>query len=836
MALSGTFQNLVGSNSKFGIVCYWTGTQSIPNNQTTISITVKLRYWDVEIGSRTGSYNIGGSTGSWSASSIYDYDHQYWHETTLGTASAVITHNADGTATGKSLSITYPYRGYYGGVYFDSITASTSVDLDQIPRYANVTESLSSRTETSLTVAWATDSTADKLWYSTNNGSSYTEVAIAEGTSGSYTVTGLTAGTTYQVITKVRRKDSQLESESTAGSFATYAYPYANSMPNFILGNKVTIGIFNPLGRSVTVKMLKGTTEIGSYTTSGTSVAGFNTTAMVNALYATIPSAKSAQYKIAVVYGTIVSMIDGGTFTVKEADCKPTITGLTYQDTNATAVAITGNNQDIVRNISTVQYTATGLAGTKSATVASVSLSVNGSVYALTRSGSTATGGNATINSGTNVTATATVTDSRGITNTKTVTVTMLDWSVPSAILSINRQNNYYSETDFKVDAQYAYINGRNTISISYSCTREDGGGSAVTGSLSDNVTKVVTLNNNYAWLITITLTDGFGGTATYNTRISRGMPIVYFDRLNNAIGINRFPRSGKSLDIDGDVAIDGDLALEDVADVNSDLLTNTIFHGTCTTAGATADKVATVTGTFPATLRVGTTVMITFSNANSGAVADLTLNVNNTGAFPIKYVNNSSLTNLSAVGQIRANSPVMFVYTETSSTTKYWVATGLNYNNTYSSMSEAEAIAGTATTARSITAQRLDIAIKSKFPYITEEGTDGDWTYRKWSNGTAECWAVKQWNVGTFDEWSNSVYRSSARPWWYFPTGLFVAPPNLQANHISLGGVWTQGIISDTGTKNLTKDNTCAFVALRPNAYNNWDMETHLYAKGAWK
>ena len=551
MALSGTFQNLVGSNGKFGIVCYWTGTQSIPNNQTTVSITVKLRYWDVEIGSRTGSYNIGGSTGSWSASSIYDYDHQYWHETTLGTASATITHNTDGTATNKTLSITYPYNGTYGGVYYSSISASTTVTLDTIPRQATVTESLTSRTETSLTVAWGTDATVDKLWYSTNNGTAYTEVSIAEGTSGSYEITGLTANTTYQVKTKVRRKDSQLESESSAGSYATYAYPYASSMPNFTLGNSVTIGIFNPLSRSVTVKMLKGSTEVGSYTTSGTSVSGYNTTTIVNALYATIPSATSAQYKISVVYGTTnTTTSDGGTFTVKESDCKPTIGGLTYQDTNATAVAITGDNTQIVRNISTVKYTATGLAGNKSATVSSVSLSVNGSSYALTVSGTSATGGNAVINSGTNVVATATVTDSRGITNTKTVTVTMLDYSVPTAILSIARQNNYYSETDVTVDAQYAYINGHNTISISYSCTREDGGGSAVTGTLSDNVTSVVVLDNTYAWNITITLVDGFGGTTTYTMRLSRGMPIVYFDRLKNSVGINCFPQETQSVEV----------------------------------------------------------------------------------------------------------------------------------------------------------------------------------------------------------------------------------------------------------------------------------------------
>ena len=580
MALSGSFQNLVGSNGKFGIVCYWTGSQNVSENKTTVPITVKLRYWDVEIGSRTGSYNIGGSTDNWSASSIYDYDHQYWHETTLGTATAVIQHDADGTAKNKTLQINYPYNGYYGGVYYDNISASAVVTLDAIPRYASVTESLSARTETSLTVAWSTDAVVDKLWYSTDNGTSYTEVSIAEGTSGTFTVTGLTAGTTYQVKVKVRRKDSQLESESTAGAFATYAYPYAVSMPDFSLGDSVTIGIFNPLGRTVTVKLLKGSTEIGSYSTSGTSVSGFNTATMVDALYATIPNSKTAQYKISVVYGTTnTTTTDGGYFSVKENDCKPTIGALTYEDTNQTAVAITGNNQQIVRNHSTVKYTASGLAGNKSATVESASLSVNGSTYLLTLSGTSAVGGNAVIDSGSNVVATVTVTDSRGITNTKTVTVTMLDWSVPSAIISINRQNNFYSETDFNVDAQYAYIGGHNTITITYSCVREDGGGSAVTGTLSDGVTSVVTLDNTYAWLITITLVDGFGGTTTYNVRISRGMPIVYFDRLKNSVGINCFPQEDQSVEVP-----EGNLknlfTFSTTASDFNDLTTSKIYYG----------------------------------------------------------------------------------------------------------------------------------------------------------------------------------------------------------------------------------------------------------------
>lgn len=32
--------------------------------------------------------------------------------------------------------------------------------------------------------------------------------------------------------------------------------------------------------------------------------------------------------------------------------------------------------------------------------------------------------------------------------------------------------------------------------------------------------------------------------------------------------------------------------------------------------------------------------------------------------------------------------------------------------------------------------------------PYIVEQGTSGDWTYRKWSDGTAECWGRQAGNI----------------------------------------------------------------------------------------
>lgn len=88
------------------------------------------------------------------------------------------------------------------------------------------------------------------------------------------------------------------------------------------------------------------------------------------------------------------------------------------------------------------------------------------------------------------------------------------------------------------------------------------------------------------------------------------------------------------------------------------------IFYGTCATAAATTTKVVTCTA-YDA-LQNGDIIYVTFSHTNSGAVDQLQLNVNGTGAKPIKYLGNATQANLPAVGYIVANIPYRFVYNET--------------------------------------------------------------------------------------------------------------------------------------------------------------------------
>ena len=81
---------------------------------------------------------------------------------------------------------------------------------------------------------------------------------------------------------------------------------------------------------------------------------------------------------------------------------------------------------------------------------------------------------------------------------------------------------------------------------------------------------------------------------------------------------------------------------------------------GTCSDAAATAAKTVTI-GNFK--LYTGAWVVVKFSNTNSAAVASLTLNVDGTGAKPIKYRN----ANLSSAGLLIANRYTYFVYDGTN-------------------------------------------------------------------------------------------------------------------------------------------------------------------------
>lgn len=570
MALSGTVTGTVTNKaSTFSFYFVWSATQDVAANCSYVTVS---SYWSTSnrgatfdtVSARAASITINGTTTSISkrfTCNPWPSDAKYLIQTV---SSFRVDHNVDGT---KTIAISARANGTAATwgpsastSSSDDCVASANITLDTIPRGATISQSLGSKTETTLTINWSADDTVDKLWYSTDNGGTYTAVTIASSLSGSYMITGLTANTTYPIKTKVRRKSTQVVSESSALSVKTYNWPYASVMPDFVIGASVTVTVYNPLSRTASVRLMDSSnTVLATVSVSGTS-AVFNTSSIADTLYATIPNATSGTYKVSCITDGHTINKTGGTYSVNTAVCSPEITAVAYADIYATTLALTGNDQDIVQNKSKVQYSATGLTAKKSASIASCSVLVNGQTVNLTVSGTSASGGNAVINSGTNITAVFTVIDSRGLTGTKSVTVQMLPWAIPTAIITAQRQDNSEATTELTCDAMYADINGNNTITINYEATKDGDLTPTYTGSLQDNVMITLNLDIGYAWSIKITLTDALGGTKTYMVMVAKVIPIAYFDTKRSSVGINAIPNHDGTLEIGGDVYINSKL------------------------------------------------------------------------------------------------------------------------------------------------------------------------------------------------------------------------------------------------------------------------------------
>lgn len=444
-----------------------------------------------------------------------------------------------------------------------------------------ISQSLFIKTETTITMRWTANVICDILWWSVDNGETWTELNITDGKGGSYTIGGLDPNANYSVKTRVRRKGTSSTATSTSLSVITFDYPHAEEMPNFTIGERVTIGIYNPMNRSVTVSVIgANNSEVWSEETTGQSVSGLNEDLTQEMLYMSIPNAKQGSYKVKVTSGSNITTKDGGIYSVNENLCRPVIASVSYQDTDSDTVAITGNDQDIVRNRSVVRYTASGLSAKHSASIVSCSLEVNGDSYSLAISGTSATGGNAEIDSATDVDAVFTVTDSRGISSKRVMTIHILDWHFPSALVTLERQGNYKTETDLTVNAVYPSVNGHNTITITYSATKEGDSSPSVTGSINDGQTKVINLDNAFAWSVEITLTDRFGVSSTYGARVSKGTPAVFYDRKKESVGVNCYPQKEKSLEVDGyDVLNLNGFEIDDGEDFD-DLTTPRSYYG----------------------------------------------------------------------------------------------------------------------------------------------------------------------------------------------------------------------------------------------------------------
>ena len=111
---------------------------------------------------------------------------------------------------------------------------------------ANLLISLSSKTETDITVNWTCDEKLDKLWYSTDNGLNFTE-SYGSGNEGAVSIYNLNPATNYKIILKGRTLTTQDITYSVVLEIETYNFPFCNYAPDFTIGERLSLLFYNPL-------------------------------------------------------------------------------------------------------------------------------------------------------------------------------------------------------------------------------------------------------------------------------------------------------------------------------------------------------------------------------------------------------------------------------------------------------------------------------------------------------------------------------------------------------------------------------------------------------------
>lgn len=336
----------------------WDSTSNGSEKNTsnvTASLQVKRNDGYSTKGTWTGNLQIDNRNESFSLSSTtVGNDWVTMKEFTVEDKS----HNSDGSGNcyiyGK---VNGPSGTSMSGNY---VEGSENVTLDKIPRYANITNfRVSNYTINTAEVQFDLDSAVDEWQYWIENVSSEWS-----NFSTPNTIHDLNPGTNYNVKMRVKRIDSQLWSESDYYNFTTYNIAQVITAPSFNIGESPTITWNSTSGCKVYVyseNIVDGKVE--SQLTNDVEVTNqtsYTYSLDANTLYKKIPNSNSG-----IIRYVLRSENDGKVYynyldaNYNAINSNPDFDNWTYEDINDKTLALTGDNQKIINEYSTVKATVT---------------------------------------------------------------------------------------------------------------------------------------------------------------------------------------------------------------------------------------------------------------------------------------------------------------------------------------------------------------------------------------------------------------------------------------------------------------------------------------------
>ena len=611
------------SKNRCGLYCTWSATQSITGNYSDVTLNVYLRIYDLYLGSRNLNMNINGDSADTTIPKISDSS-QALHDVHLASRTVRVYHNSSGAAT-IALSAAYSYNGTYSDVYYGTITASTTVTLNGIDRVApTVTISTSGVTESAVTVSAVASTTCDVWQYSTDGGSTWTQFSTTAGTSASKKITGLSPNTSYTIKVRARKKSNQVYGTSSGSAIKTLGNAILNSV-TAVTADAATVSLkFNwtVYSTSFTYKLeikngstLVTTITIPAQSSTGTSDKTITlTAAQLTALLNAIPSNPSftGTFVLTTLSGsTTIGSTSSKTATVQttKANSGPTFSdsaGFTYKDSNSATSGVTGNDQLLVQDYSTLAVTAYAATARNGASIKTYEATINDTTVSST---GTALNLGKVSKSG-NLTLTVKAVDSRGYSVEVTKTITVIAYKkidVSDDNTTMRRVNEVEAITQVDFEAAISKIlvssvnkNAFQVLKYRYKKTSESSYGSyvVISSAATASDTRVtyesdefVSLDPDYSYHVEFYVSDKITSD-TFVITLPAGTPLI--SKRRKMVGINN-RNPVRALDVNGAVGMNGYnvlgfvKALGNTEDLNS--LTEPGIYTQAANANASTDR-----------------------------------------------------------------------------------------------------------------------------------------------------------------------------------------------------------------------------------------------------
>ena len=295
----------------------------------------------------------------------------------------------------------------------------------------------------------------------------------------------------------------------------------------------------------------------GSITRSGaiSGASGSYTMQLTDSERTTLRNASKNSPTLKVIY-TLKTTIGGTAYysraerKMNVVDAAPELGEVSYEDTNAATVAVTGDKSRIVQNHSVLTVTIPTATAKKGATIASYEISFGGLSKKVQSAGAVSIG---TVDVSYSQPLTVTVTDSRGFTASQSVQVTVDDYSSPTAVIDLHRLNNFEPTTYITANARYSYLNGKNAVTISAKFKKAGESGYGAPIALTNSVQSTVTCDRDSAYDFVVTIADKLEST-DYNLALGKGIPAFFIDVKKSSVGVNCLPSQSDVLQL-GDLA-----------------------------------------------------------------------------------------------------------------------------------------------------------------------------------------------------------------------------------------------------------------------------------------